>query len=216
MKITFNLQGVGPGNNGGTATLFNSANILHQMGHEIQIVSEVFNEFTWFELDGPAYIKTDGLVSDYPDARAIVATGAHSVQHVLNAPASKGSKFWWIRAHEAWSMDEDVLISYPYALLSDTLHRTIFHMAAIMSNSDSVLVFEEPESHAFPYYTKFLAEKISLDEGNNQYFVATHNPYFLLTILEKAPESDVGIFLTYYDDYQTKVKELRIVKKSHY
>jgi len=112
MKVTFNLQSAGPANNGGTATLFNSANILYQMGHEVQIVSEVDNEFTWFPLDGPVYIKTKGFTSDYPDARVIVATGAHTVQHVLNAPASKGSKFWWVRAHETWSMDEDALIAH--------------------------------------------------------------------------------------------------------
>ncbi|MHA1431833.1 MAG: hypothetical protein ACTSRV_15795 [Candidatus Freyarchaeota archaeon] len=52
-----------------------------------------------------------------------------------------------------------------------------------------MLVFEEPEAHAFPYYTKFLAEKIALDTSN-QYFISTHNPYFLLSILEKAPKDE--------------------------
>lgn len=103
---------------------------------------------------------------------------------------------------------EGITVSYPYSLVSDTLQRTIFHLFAVLSNKDSVLVFEEPESHAFPYYTKYFAETIALDEKNNQYFISTHNPYFLLPVLEKAPKEDVAVFITYFGDYQTKVKPL--------
>ncbi len=103
---------------------------------------------------------------------------------------------------------EDIIISYPYSLVSDTLQRIIFYLVAIETNKDSVIVFEEPEAHAFPYYTKFLAERIALDKTNNQYFIATHNPYLLLSILEKAHKDDIGIFITYFEDYQTKVKLL--------
>ncbi len=103
---------------------------------------------------------------------------------------------------------EGITVSYPYSLVSDTLQRTIFHLCAVLSNKDSILVFEEPESHAFPYYTKYFAETIALDERNNQYFIATHNPYFLLPVLEKAPKEDVAVFITYFEDYQTKVKPL--------
>lgn len=102
---------------------------------------------------------------------------------------------------------EDVVISYPYALLSDTLQRIIFYIIAIESNKDATLVFEEPESHAFPYYTKYLGEKIGMDE-RNQYFIATHNPYLLNSILEKTKKDSVAVFVTYFSDYQTKVKSL--------
>jgi AAA15 family ATPase/GTPase len=103
---------------------------------------------------------------------------------------------------------DDIIVSYPYSLTSDTLQRIIFHLLAVLSNRDSVITFEEPQSHAFPYYTKFLAEKLALDTHNNQYFISTHNPYFLLPVLKKAPSGDVAIFLTYFQDYQTKVKAL--------
>ena len=102
---------------------------------------------------------------------------------------------------------EDIVISYPYSLLSDTLQRLIFHLLAVESNRDSVIAFEEPEAHSFPYYTKFLAERIALDR-DNQYFISTHNPYLLLSLLEKASSSDIAVFITYYEDYQTKVREL--------
>jgi AAA15 family ATPase/GTPase len=102
---------------------------------------------------------------------------------------------------------EDVIISYPYSLVSDTLQRIVFHLVAIETNKDSVVIFEEPEAHAFPFYTKFLAEKIALNR-DNQYFVTTHNPYFLLSVIEKAPKDDIGIFITYFKDYQTKVRPI--------
>ena len=103
---------------------------------------------------------------------------------------------------------DDVIISHPYHLASDTFQRLVFYMAALHTNSDSVLVFEEPEAHAFPYYTKYLAERIALDERGNQYFVSTHNPYFLLPVLEKTLADDIAIFITYYEDYRTKIMQL--------
>ena len=103
---------------------------------------------------------------------------------------------------------EDVIISHPYHLASDTFQRLVFYMAALRTNSDSVLVFEEPEAHAFPYYTKYLAENIALDERGNQYFISTHNPYFLLPVLEKTLADNIAVFITYYEDYQTKVRQM--------
>lgn len=102
---------------------------------------------------------------------------------------------------------EDVVISHPLSLVSDTLLRMVFHLAAIETNKDSIIIFEEPEAHAFPYYTKFLSETIALDE-TNQYFISTHNPYFLLSLLEKAPKDEIGIFITDFKEYQTKVRPI--------
>ena len=100
-----------------------------------------------------------------------------------------------------------VIVSYPYALQSDTLQRIVFYTMAMASNKDSVLVFEEPESNAFPYYTKYLGERIARDE-TNQFFIATHNPYLLSAVIEKGRKEDVQVFITYFKDYQTKVKPL--------
>jgi len=102
---------------------------------------------------------------------------------------------------------DNLVFSYPYTLTSDTLRRIIFYTMAIASNKDSVLVFEEPESHAFPYYTKYLGERIALDQ-TNQFFIATHNPYLLSAIIEKARKEDVQVFITYFKDFQTQVKPL--------
>jgi len=100
-----------------------------------------------------------------------------------------------------------IIVNYPYALQSDTLQRIIFYTVAIVSNKDSVLVFEEPESNAFPYYTRYLGKRIASDE-TNQFFIATHNPYLLSAIIEKGRKEDAQVFITYFQDYQTRVKAL--------
>ncbi|MEO0275326.1 MAG: AAA family ATPase [candidate division WOR-3 bacterium] len=99
-------------------------------------------------------------------------------------------------------------VLYPWSILSDTLQRTIFYLVAIKSNKNSIILLEEPEAHAFPYYTKIIAESIVNDPLSNQYFISTHNPYFLLTILEKSKKEEVAIFWTEFIEGETKIKEL--------
>lgn len=99
------------------------------------------------------------------------------------------------------------IYSYPYPSVADTLQRIIFYLTAIESNKDSVLIFEEPEAHAFPPYTKMLAHRIADDE-NNQYFLTTHSPYLLKTLIENTPPSDLNVSVVYYEEYQTKVHSL--------
>ena len=111
------------------------------------------------------------------------------------------------REFELQKQTGDLVFSFPYALTSDTLRRIIFYTVAIASNKDSILVFEEPESHAFPYYTKYLGERIALDQ-TNQFFIATHNPYLLSAVIEKARKEYVQVFITYFKDFQTQIKPL--------
>jgi hypothetical protein len=108
---------------------------------------------------------------------------------------------------------DGIVVAYPYSLISDTIQRIIFYLTATESNSNSILIFEEPEASAFPFYTKFLAERIAFDKSN-QYFISTHNPYLLLSLLEKTPEADIQVFVTYFEDYQTKVKTLSDEQKA--
>ena len=103
---------------------------------------------------------------------------------------------------------DDIIISYSYGLVSDTLKRITFYTAAIETNQNAVIVLEEPEAHSFPGETKILAEQIAMDENGNQYFIVTHNPYFLMPLLSKAPKDDIAINIVYSEDYQTKVRPL--------
>lgn len=102
---------------------------------------------------------------------------------------------------------EGVLISQPYYNVADTLQRVLFYTAIIDSNTDSTILLDEPDVYLFPKFTKHLAERIA-KYNTNQFFLTTHNPYFLQTLAEKTPENDLRIYLTYYEDFQTKLKQL--------
>ncbi len=95
----------------------------------------------------------------------------------------------------------------PYTLMADTFQRMLFYMAAIKSNKNSVLIFEEPEVHSFPEYVSMLSKEISKDLSN-QYFIATHSPFLLNGILENASMDDVNVFVCYYENYETKQRLL--------
>lgn len=99
------------------------------------------------------------------------------------------------------------IYSFPYFAISETLQRVVFYIIAIKSNNNSVLLMDEPESNTFPFYTKFLAESIALDE-TNQFFITTHNPYLLLSLIEKSKVADLNIGLVQMKDYKTEVKIL--------
>lgn len=102
------------------------------------------------------------------------------------------------------------IYSYPYSSVSETLQRIIFYSIAIKSNKDNILLFDEPESNTFPFYTKYLAERIALDK-NNQFFITTHNPYLLLNLMEKSKESDLNVCIVQMKNYKT---ELTVLNKS--
>ncbi|MBI3586802.1 MAG: AAA family ATPase [Ignavibacteriales bacterium] len=103
---------------------------------------------------------------------------------------------------------DGISIAYSLASVSETLRRLIFYLAAIKTNQNSTLIFEEPEAHAFPYYTKYLSELIAQDQSN-QYFISTHNPYFLLSMIEKTPREELAVYVVSMKSGQTHVKLLK-------
>jgi hypothetical protein len=101
-------------------------------------------------------------------------------------------------------LDKDTVFTIPYPLVSDTLQRLIFYKAAIKSNKESILLFEEPEAHMFPPYIRSFTTDVIFDKSN-QFFVGTHSPYVLDAFAEDAPE-DLSIYLIYYENGETRVK----------
>jgi len=96
---------------------------------------------------------------------------------------------------------------YPFNLIADTLQRIIFYLTVVETNKNTSILLEEPETHSFPPYTKMLTERIAFSE-TNQFFITTHSPYLLYNIIENTEEKDRNIIITYYKDYQTKIKVL--------
>jgi AAA15 family ATPase/GTPase len=102
---------------------------------------------------------------------------------------------------------DNIIHSFPYIIVSDTLRHIAFYLVAIESNNKSTLVFEEPESHAFPYYIKWLGERMAL-YSDNQFFVVTHNPYLISALMEKTSIEDLNVIVTYMKDDQTRIVQL--------
>jgi|JI9StandDraft_2_1071091.scaffolds.fasta_scaffold132189_1 AAA15 family ATPase/GTPase len=102
---------------------------------------------------------------------------------------------------------KNTIYKYPFNSIADTLQRMIFYTTAIETNKNCILVFEEPEANSFPPYTRDLAYKIAANQ-ENQYFISTHSPYLLLNLIENTPKDELNIFVTYYENYETKVKAL--------
>ena len=114
-----------------------------------------------------------------------------------------------IRLEQQTSAEEGVreTLYLPYTSLSESLQRTVFNLAIVLGNKNMTVAFDMPEAHMHPPHVKKLAELIARDE-NNQYFITTYSPYFLMSLIEKTPKDDLNVFLTYLEDRKTKVKTL--------
>jgi len=101
-----------------------------------------------------------------------------------------------------------ILISYSLKLVAETFIQLMNILSAVKTNNNSSLIFEEPETHLFPYYSKLLAETISQDQSKNQFFISTHNPYFLNSLIEKTPVDSLKVFIVYFKNHKTYIKTL--------
>ncbi|MBY0433581.1 MAG: AAA family ATPase [Cyclobacteriaceae bacterium] len=101
----------------------------------------------------------------------------------------------------------DDIYSYSYSNISETLKRVVFLMACIETNENATILFDEPESNTFPFYTKYFAERLTYDQ-TNQFFLTTHNPYLLESIVAKTPPENLNVVITYMKDYETKIRVL--------
>ena len=103
-------------------------------------------------------------------------------------------------------VDDTSSFIIPYVALADSIKRLMFFKAAVDSNKDSVLMFEELEAHAYPPYISKIAQTI-IQNPSNQYFITTHSPYVINEFLEDK-SLDVAIHIVDYKDGKTIVKTL--------
>jgi AAA15 family ATPase/GTPase len=105
-------------------------------------------------------------------------------------------------------LGEDEVFSLPYSFIADTLQRLIFYKTAIASNKNSVLLFEEPEAHAFPPYIQTMMQDI-IDAESNQFFIVTHSPLVVNAFLEyEKLRKETSIYLFDYKNDKTTAKRL--------
>ncbi len=103
-------------------------------------------------------------------------------------------------------LTSDEVVQLPYSSIANTLQRLIFYKTAIVSNKDSVLLFEEPEAHAFPPYISTLTNDI-INSTTNQFFITTHSPFVINDFIEEKRE-DVAVYIVGYQDNQTITRKL--------
>jgi AAA15 family ATPase/GTPase len=101
---------------------------------------------------------------------------------------------------------ENDLFLIPYNSIADTLQRIIFYKSAIVSNKNSVLIFEEPEAHSFPPYIVHITQEI-IHSNSNQFFISTHSPYIVNDFLENSRD-DLSIFSTDLKNGETVIRQL--------
>ena len=94
----------------------------------------------------------------------------------------------------------------PFSSLADSLQRLIFYKAAIESNRNKVLCFEEPEAHTFPPYISNVVNDIIAGDSN-QFFITTHSPYVMSSLLESAGD-DLAVYVVNMEDNATIVNRL--------
>lgn len=103
MRIVFYAKGKRSGlsNNGGSRTILKSAEALHTLGHDVDVVAK-HDSFTWFKHPEPK-LKV-GTNTD-----ALIAVSARDVDTMCKKYPT-ANKFWWIRGIELWQFPEQELI----------------------------------------------------------------------------------------------------------
>jgi AAA15 family ATPase/GTPase len=97
-------------------------------------------------------------------------------------------------------------IQFAYSTIADTFQRLYFHLAAIESNKNSTLIFEEPEAHAFPPYIVHFTQAV-INSTTNQFFMATHSPFVLDDLMENA-RHELAVFVVDWKNGETVVHAL--------
>ncbi len=96
-------------------------------------------------------------------------------------------------------INEGLVYNLNYEALADTFKRIIFYVAAVRHNNASVITLDEPDTHAFPPFVSFLADEI-IEQKKTQFFIATHNPYLLNSLIENTPADELAVFVCGYDN----------------
>jgi len=140
------------------------------------------------------------IVSQLPELKEELKTifNEYGLQYVFDTNSQE------IKVIKKKSSDEIFLI--PFNSIADSLKRMIFYKAAIQSNKNSILTFEEPEAHAYPPYISKITQDIIASE-TNQFFITTHSPYVINDFLEPN-NNELAIYLVDFKNGETVVKRL--------
>ena len=104
---------------------------------------------------------------------------------------------------------DGTVFTLSYSLIADTLQRLIFYIAAILTNENSILLFEEPEAHCFEPYILEFTNSVKYDKNNNQFFIVTHSDFIIQEFLrDEESRNNTNIYLVSNVEGETKAKLL--------
>lgn len=146
-------------------------------------------------------------------------SGANLMETVANLPSLKSSLAELFHGYglkmmfdsgsqEIKAMRENGLDMFlvPFSSLADSLQRLIFYKAAIESNTNKVICFEEPEAHTFPPYISNVVNDIISSESN-QFFITTHSPYVMSSLLE-SDGGELAVFVVDIENNESVIRRL--------
>jgi len=112
MKIIFNMVKCGLANGGGCQTILRTAMGLMKKGHDVKILLNQPNRFNWFPVPDSLLLSVSSAnPEDWPTCDIMMATACSTVNDVNRYnKIPSNQKFFWMRAHETWSMRDDVLL----------------------------------------------------------------------------------------------------------
>jgi len=107
-------------------------------------------------------------------------------------------------------LNSGLVVTLPFAALSDTFRRMLFYKAAIQTSFADILTLEEPEALSYPPYITQLAQDIISESYRKQFFITTHSPYLLNEFIENVDKEKLAVFVCHYsqDEKQTKARRL--------
>lgn len=106
MKITWYIA-VGVRNCGGVAIIYNFANKMYEIGHDVKVVIGSPNNFTWFSLK-PEIIYNPNKDEDLvPDSDIVIFSNTKSAEIIDKLSERKGIKFQYIQDYEVWANTEE-------------------------------------------------------------------------------------------------------------
>jgi len=143
---------------------------------------------------------------------AILFSKQHLVDEFQSLLNDFGFNLIYLQEEERFVIQKEVRSNFArqlhFDLLADTFKRYLFLLAAIKSNSNRTIIFEEPETHSFPEYIGSFASEVSNDE-TNQFFIVTHSPYLYDQLISDVPAKDLRVFHIDFKEGQTVANPLK-------
>lgn len=142
----------------------------------------------------------------------VILTNYNLSKSIIEIFDNYGLKFLYdteSQGYKILKMVGNMIFTVPYPLTADTLQRLIFYKAAIYSNINSILLFEEPEANCYEPYIMEITNAIKNDKNENQFFIVTHSQYVIDELMrDEESRDDTNIYLVGLEENETKVKLL--------